>query len=279
MTAHRSPSQAPLLEVTGLVAGFGPTTVLHGVDLHVGSGELVTVLGLNGAGKSVTLKVIGGLVPAWEGRVVFDGDDVTQLGVEERVARGMAFVPQGRQLFPELSVAENLRLGAYLPRRRDRVASDRQLREVLDRFPRLAERSDQPAGTMSGGEQAMLAVGRALMARPKLLLVDEPSAGLAPIVAGQVIELLDQVHRDGVAVFLVEQNVPLALRVAERAHVMQKGRVVYESDTRALDHDRVAAELGIGRLLKSSTNGSPKQAGPRRRTGPRRSRPLRARPR
>ena len=272
-------TRTALLEVTGLVAGFGPTTVLHGVDLHVDEGELVTVLGLNGAGKSVTLKVIGGLVPAWQGRVVFAGDDVTHLSVEERVARGMAFVPQGRQLFPELTVAENLRLGAYLPRRRDRAASDRQLREVLDRFPRLAERRDQPAGTMSGGEQAMLAVGRALMARPKLLLVDEPSAGLAPIVASQVIELLDQVHRDGVAVFLVEQNVPLALRVAQRAHVMQKGRIVYESDTRALDHDRVAAELGIGRLLQSSTNGARRAKGVRRRTGPRRSRPLRARPR
>jgi branched-chain amino acid transport system ATP-binding protein len=155
-----------LLEVTGLVAGFGPTTVLHGVDLHVEADELACVLGLNGAGKSVTLKVIGGLVPAWKGRVVFDGEDVTSLSVEQRVARGMAFVPQGRQLFPELTVAENLRLGGYLPRRRDRAASDRVLAEVLDRFPRMAQRRDQPAGTLSGGEQAMLAVGRALMARP-----------------------------------------------------------------------------------------------------------------
>jgi branched-chain amino acid transport system ATP-binding protein len=251
--------------------------VLHGVDLRVDTGELVTVLGLNGAGKSVTLKVIGGLVPAWEGKVVFDGDDVTHMSVEERVARGMAFVPQGRQLFPELTVAENLRLGAYLPRRRHRATSDKRLKGILDRFPRLGERRDQPAGTMSGGEQAMLAVGRALMAEPKLLLVDEPSAGLAPIVAGHVVELLDEVHRDGVAVFLVEQNVPLALRVAERAHVMQKGRVVYESDTRALDHDRVAAELGIGRLLKASANGARGTNGTRRRSGPRRTRPLRAR--
>jgi branched-chain amino acid transport system ATP-binding protein len=266
-----------LLEAKGLVAGFGPTTVLHGVDLHVDTGEMVTVLGLNGAGKSVTLKVIGGLVPAWEGKVVFDGEDVTRLSVEEHVARGMAFVPQGRQLFPELTVAENLRLGAYLPRRRDRAASDRQLAEVLDRFPRLAERRDQAAGTLSGGEQAMLAVGRALMARPKLLLVDEPSAGLAPIVAAQVVELLDQTHRDGVAVFLVEQNVPLALRYAHRAHVMQKGTVVYEDTVAHLDHDRVAAELGIGRLLKSSTNGARAKPKGRTRSGPRRTRPLRAR--
>ena len=266
-----------LLEVEGLESGFGPTKVLHGVDLHVGSDELVCVLGLNGAGKSVTLKVIGGLVPAWSGKVTFNGEDVTSLTVEERVARGMAFVPQGRQLFPELTVAENLRLGAYLPRKRDRAASDKVLAEILERFPRLAERRDQHAGTLSGGEQAMLAVGRALMARPKLLLVDEPSAGLAPIIAAQVVDMLAELPRDGVAVFLVEQNVPLALRVSQRAHVMQKGRVVYHDAVTNLDHDRVAAELGIGQLLRPSTNGARKRKpGERRRTGPRRTRPLKA---
>ena len=272
---------SPLLEVTGLVSGFGPTKVLHGVDLSVGSDEMVCVLGLNGAGKSVTLKVIGGLVPAWEGKVVFDGTDVTTLSVEERVARGMAFVPQGRQLFPELTVAENLRLGAYLPRKRDRAGSDKVLADILERFPRLAERRDQHAGTLSGGEQAMLAVGRALMARPKLLLVDEPSAGLAPIIAAQVVDMLAELPNDGVAVFLVEQNVPLALRVSQRAHVMQKGRVVYEDTVKALDHDRVAAELGIGQLLRPGVggNGHGRRKGERRRSGPRRTRPLRAKTR
>jgi branched-chain amino acid transport system ATP-binding protein len=266
---------APLLQVEGLVAGFGPTTVLHGVDLHVDQDELVCVLGLNGAGKSVTLKVIGGLVPAWKGKVVFDGKDITKLSVEQRVALGMAFVPQGRQLFPELTVSENLRLGGYLPRRRDRAASDAVAAELFERFPRLAERRDQPAGTLSGGEQAMLAVGRALMARPKLLLVDEPSAGLAPIIAAQVVDMLADVARSGVAVFLVEQNVPLALRVAKRAHVMQRGTVVYESEVRTLDQDRLAAELGIGKLLRPSTNGHRPKS--RTRTGPRRTRPLKAR--
>jgi branched-chain amino acid transport system ATP-binding protein len=273
----------PLLEVTGLVAGFGPTTVLHGVDLHVDTDEVVCVLGLNGAGKSVTLKVIGGLVPTWKGKVVFAGEDITSLPVEQRVARGMAFVPQGRQLFPELTVAENLRLGGYLPRRKNRAASNEILDELLQRFPRLQERRDQLAGTLSGGEQAMLAVGRALMARPTLLLVDEPSAGLAPIIAAQVVDMLGQVARDGVAVFLVEQNVPLALRVSHRAHVMQRGTVVYQSDVRSLDHDRLAAELGIGQLLRPSTNGHRGRGEPvrngkgRSRSGPRRTRPLRAR--
>jgi branched-chain amino acid transport system ATP-binding protein len=266
-----------LLEVTGLVAGFGPTTVLHGVDLHVEADELACVLGLNGAGKSVTMKVIGGLVPAWEGKVVFDGEDVTSRSVEQRVARGMAFVPQGRQLFPELTVNENLRLGGYLPRRRDRAASDKVLAEVLERFPRMAQRRDQAAGTLSGGEQAMLAVGRALMARPKLLLVDEPSAGLAPIVAMDVVDMLADVARSGVAVFLVEQNVPLALRVSQRAHVMQRGAVVYESAVRDIDHERLAAELGIGKLLRPSTNGHRPKGRGRTRSGPRRTRPLKAR--
>jgi branched-chain amino acid transport system ATP-binding protein len=266
---------APLLEVDGLVAGFGPTTVLHGVSLHVDPAELVCVLGLNGAGKSVTLKVIGGLVPAWQGRVVFNGEDVTSLSVEQRVARGMAFVPQGRQLFPELTIAENLRLGGYLPRKRDRAASDKIAAELFEQFPRLAERKEQLAGTLSGGEQAMLAVGRALMARPKLLLVDEPSAGLAPIIAAQVVDMLEDVARSGVAVFLVEQNVPLALRVAQRAHVMQRGTVVYESDVAGIDQDRLAAELGIGKLLRPSTNGHRPKA--RTRSGPRRTRPLKAR--
>lgn len=251
-----------LLEVTAVKAGFGPTTVLHGVDLAVEPHELTAILGLNGAGKSVTLKVVGGQVPAWEGSVVFDGEDITGLGVEQRVARGMGFVPQGRQLFPELTVEENLRLGGYLPRRRDRAASERKAGQLLERFPRLAERRTQPAGTMSGGEQAMLAVARALMSDPKLLLVDEPSAGLAPVIATQVFDLLREVHREGVAVLLVEQNVPLALSVADRINVMQRGRVSYETAAAALDHDRLAAELGIGRLLARAVKGRAQEAEP-----------------
>lgn len=242
-----------LLEMSAIKAGFGPTTVLHGVDLKVEADQLCAVLGLNGTGKSVTMKVAGGLVPARAGSVFFDGEDITQLSVEDRVARGMAFVPQGRQLFADLSVEENLRLGGYLPRRRDRGPSDAKMADLFERFPRLAERRDQAAGTMSGGEQAMLAVARALMGDPKLLLVDEPSAGLSPLIASQVFDLLAEVHRSGVAVLLVEQNVPLALRVAGQVNVMQRGAVVISSPVDMLDHDQLAAELGIGRLLSSPT--------------------------
>jgi branched-chain amino acid transport system ATP-binding protein len=251
-----------LLSVTGLRAGFGANTVLHGVDFEVQPGEIVCLLGLNGAGKSVTVKVVGGLVPAWSGSVVLAGEDVTGRSVERRVAQGIGHVPQGRQLFPELTVEENLRLGGYLIRRKERARYDATLDRLYTQFPKLAERRDQLAGTMSGGEQAMLAVARALVSEPKLLLVDEPSAGLAPSIADVLFELLGEVNEQGVTILLVEQNVRLALRVAQRALIMQRGRVVHESPVDVLDSDVLAAHLGIGRLLA-----------PRRR---RRSTPLRA---
>ena len=266
-----------LLQVSGLRSGFGPTTVLHGVDLHVDAGEVVSLLGLNGAGKSVTMKVIGGLVPAWGGSVLLDGEDLTGLSPEARVERGMAHVPQGRQLFRELTVQENLRLGAYLVRRRNAAAYATLLDRVYDRFPRLAERRDQRAGTLSGGEQAMLAVGRALMSEPKLLLVDEPTAGLAPTVVDVLAKLLAEVNAGGVTMLLIEQHVPFALRVGHRALVMQRGRVVHESPTDSVDTESLARHLGIGRLLKgveratvvatpvAATNGStPKAPAPKR---------------
>lgn len=251
-----------LLSVTGLRAGFGANTVLHGVDFEVQQGEIVCLLGLNGAGKSVTVKVVGGLVPAWAGSVVLGGTDVTSESVERRVAHGIGHVPQGRQLFPELTVEENLRLGGYLIRRKDRDRYSATLDRLFTQFPKLAERRDQLAGTMSGGEQAMLAVARALVSEPKLLLVDEPSAGLAPSIADVLFELLGEVNAQGVTILLVEQNVRLALRIAQRALIMQRGRVVHDGPVSELDSDVLATHLGIGRLL-----------GPRRR---RRSAPLRA---
>lgn len=238
-----------VLSVNGVRAGFGANTVLHGVDFEVQRGEIVTLLGLNGAGKSVTVKVVGGLVPAWAGRVVLDGQDVTGESVEKRVAAGIGHVPQGRQLFPELTVEENLRLGGYLVRRQDRSRYDTTLDRLYSQFRRLAERRNQLAGTMSGGEQAMLAVARALVSEPKLLLVDEPSAGLAPSIADALFELLAEVNAQGVTIVLVEQNVRLALRIAQRALIMQRGRVVHESSVDALDNEVLAAHLGIGRLL------------------------------
>ncbi|HEV3233124.1 MAG TPA: ABC transporter ATP-binding protein [Candidatus Dormibacteraeota bacterium] len=239
----------PLLRVDNVVAGFGSTTVLHGVSLTVREGEIAGVFGLNGAGKSVTMKVVAGMVPPRSGTLHFAGDEVTKLSPEQRVERGMANVPQGRQVFPDLSVEENLRLGAYTLRRRDRKRYKPLLDDVYARFPKLAERRKQMSGTMSGGEQASLAVGRALMSEPRLLLVDEPSAGLAPIIVAELFEILRGVNQTGLTILLVEQNVTFGLKLVDRAHIMQRGRIVYEGEVADLDRERVAGYLGIGRLL------------------------------
>lgn len=253
----------PVLALDGIRAGFGTHAVLHGVDLEVPEGEIVALLGLNGAGKSVTMKVAGGIVPAWDGRVTLDGHDITTLSVEERVARGVGHVPQGRQLFPELTVEENLRLGGYLLRRRRAGEYGERLADLYGRFPRLDERREQLAGSLSGGEQAMLAVARALVNDPRLLMIDEPSAGLAPVIAQDAFELLRSVKDEsGVSMLLIEQNVALALQVADRVAVMRSGQVVYAATARRVDRRRLNHELGIGRLLAGGdTNGSRKRSG------------------
>jgi branched-chain amino acid transport system ATP-binding protein len=238
-----------LLAVEGLRAGFGSNAVLHGVNFGVREGEIAAILGLNGAGKSVTMKVVGGIIPAWQGHITFAGDDISKLGAEQRVERGMAHVPQGRQVFPELTVEQNLRLGAYTLRRRDKSRYGAVLESVLERFPILGDRRTQPAGTLSGGEQAMLAVGRALMCEPRIVLVDEASAGLAPIMVHQLFDMLRQVNRSGVTILMVEQNVTFSLEIADRAHIMQRGQIVYEGDVPSLDTEKVATYLGVGRLL------------------------------
>ncbi|HVE75959.1 MAG TPA: ABC transporter ATP-binding protein [Actinomycetota bacterium] len=237
-----------LLEVRGLEAGFGSNVVLHGVSLHVEEGGISAILGLNGAGKSVTMKTIAGIVPARAGTVHFARRDVTNAEAEDRVAYGMAHVPQGRQVFPELSVEQNLRLGAYALRRRDRSKYQSVLDSIYERFPVLKTRRTQQAGSMSGGEQASLAVARALMAEPKMVLVDEASAGLSPVMVGQVFEVLKQVNEQGVTILMVEQNVNAALKIADRAHIMQGGVVVYEADVKDLDEAVVAEYLGVGSL-------------------------------
>ena len=241
----------PLLEVNDLKAGFGVNTVLHGVSLAVSAGEMAGVFGLNGAGKSVTMKVIAGMVPARAGSVFLQGEDITRLSPEARVAAGIANVPQGRQVFADMSVEQNLRLGAYVLRRRDKKRYRARLDEMFERFPILAERRRQLAGTMSGGEQASLAVARALMSEPKLVLVDEPSAGLAPLIVEKLFETLKEVNRSGVTMLLVEQNVTFGLKLVDTAHVMQSGRIVYQGNVASLDRERVADYLGIGRLLGS----------------------------
>jgi len=243
-----------VLVLDGVRAGFGSNTVLHGVDLTVQQGEIAGVFGLNGAGKSVTMKVIAGLVPARRGQITLDGRDITTVDAEDRVSLGMAHVPQGRQVFPGLTVEQNLRLGGALLRKRNRSRYEELLATVLERFPILAERRKQLAGTMSGGQQAALAVGRALVSDPKLLLVDEPSAGLAPSVIKDVGAILRDVNASGVTVLMVEQNVTFGLGLVDRAFIMQRGKVVYGGDVASLDQGRVATLLGVGRLLGASVS-------------------------
>lgn len=245
-----------LLQARGLVAGFGSHTVLHGIDLTVDDGELAGIFGLNGAGKSVTLKVLGGLVPAWEGTITLAGEEITKTSAEERVELGVAHVPQGRNVFANLTVEENLRLGAYVLRRREGSRFAAALDAMYDRFPVLAERRTQPAGTLSGGQQASLAVARALINEPRLIFVDEASAGLAPIVAAELLQTLRDVAATGVTMLMVEQNVAFGLQIVDRAHVMQSGRVVYAGPVRSLDRQRLAGYLGIGRMLGASTTGA-----------------------
>ncbi len=216
-----------LLDATGLESGYGKKTVLHGVGLRVHEGEVVVVLGHNGAGKSTTLKTILGLLPARTGQVRFAGQPWANGNPVENVRRGMALVPQGRGVFPDLSVIENLMLGAYT--QRDAAATATRLREVMELFPILDERRAQRAGNLSGGQQQMVAVGMALMPRPRLMMMDEPSIGLAPVLVQKVLETARQINRRfGTAIILVEQNIRTALGVADRAYVMKSGRVVLE---------------------------------------------------
>jgi branched-chain amino acid transport system ATP-binding protein len=240
---------AALLSVSGLRAGFGAQTILHGVDLDVPEGKVVGIFGLNGAGKSVLLKVLAGVVPTWSGSVHLDGADITGLSPEKRVQRGMAHVPQGRQVFGSLSVEQNLRVGAYALRRRDKSRYGERLAQVYETFPRLAERRRQPAVTLSGGEQAMVAVGRALISDPKIVLIDEPSAGLAPSVVEDLLAVLLSVRSLGLTMLLVEQNIRFGLRLSDSACLLQRGRVVYSGDTASLDQEKLGTYLGVGRLL------------------------------
>lgn len=263
-----------LLDVRDVTAGFGATTILHGLSFSVARGEIAGIFGLNGAGKSVSMKVLAGVVPARSGAITFDGTDITKMPPERRVALGMGHVPQGRQVFPDLTVEENLRLGAYTLRRRDRSRYGPSLDAVYDRFPLLAERRSQPAGTMSGGQQASLAVARALINEPKLILVDEPSAGLSPVAVQGLFETLRVVAATGVTMVLVEQNVTFGLQLADRAHILQVGRIVYSGDVGALDQAALAGYLGIGRMLTRSTASALATRQPV--TRPRRERPLRA---
>ena len=213
-----------LLEIEGLVARYGAVEALHGISLEVAEGEIVSLLGANGAGKSTTLKVISRVIAPAAGVVRFDGRSLEGLEPEDVVALGIAHVPEGRRIFPGLTVLDNLRLGAT-PRRAQRAEIDRDVEEVLTIFPKLRGLSGKLGWTLSGGEQQMLSIARGLMAKPRLLLLDEPSLGLAPLVVKDVMETIARIARDGTTVLLVEQNAHLALQIASRAYVLETGRV------------------------------------------------------
>ena len=216
-----------MLEIDALEVAYGSIQALHGINLRVAKGSIVTLVGSNGAGKSTTLRAISGLVRATKGAVRFEGKDITNLKPHEIVALGLAHVPEGRMIFANLTVLENLRMGAYL--RRDKRAIEQDLEFVLETFPRLRERLTQQAGTMSGGEQQMLAIGRALMSRPTCLMLDEPSLGIAPLLVKTIFEKIVQVNRDlGLTVLLVEQNANLALEVSHYGYVLETGRILLE---------------------------------------------------
>jgi branched-chain amino acid transport system ATP-binding protein len=224
----------PLLQVRGLTAGFGAGPVLFGIDIEIAQGELVALVGANGAGKSTTLGTLSGLVPATSGSVSFSGSDVTNARPEAIVKAGIAHVPQGRRLFGTVSVEKNLRLGAYVRRDRD---IDADLTRVLDYFPALKDKLAREAGTLSGGEQQMVALGRGLMAKPKLLMVDELSLGLAPKIVDRLIDVMKEIHAAGTALMLVEQDVLVALDVADRAYVLENGRIVMSGNAAELKDD------------------------------------------
>jgi branched-chain amino acid transport system ATP-binding protein len=211
-----------LLEVQGVRAGYGAVEVLRGIDLHVGEGEAVALLGSNGAGKSTLNNVMCGIFPAWSGRVMFDGADLTRAHYRDVVKAGLIQVPEGRRIFPNLTVLENLELGAFTRARAQRAQN---LERSFALFPRLRERARQIAGTLSGGEQQMLAIGRGLMAQPRLLILDEPSLGLSPLLVEELFALVRRLREAGLAVLLVEQNVGQSLEVVDRAYVLENGTI------------------------------------------------------
>jgi branched-chain amino acid transport system ATP-binding protein len=221
----------PLLDIRQLHAGYGRVEVLRGVDLHVGEGEIVVLLGSNGAGKSTLNNTICGLSQAWSGEVQFDGQNLYRKHYRQVVQSGLIQVPEGRRIFPNLSVRENLELGSFT---RGRPSRARNLERVMEIFPRLRERIDQHAGTMSGGEQQMVAIARGLMAEPKLLILDEPSLGLSPLLVEEMFTLIARLHSEGLSILLVEQNVGQSLEVAQRAYVLENGTVRFSGSSAEL---------------------------------------------
>jgi branched-chain amino acid transport system ATP-binding protein len=236
--------KAPLLDIRDIHAYYGAIHALKGVSLSVGDGEIVTLLGANGAGKSTTLKTISGLLRPREGTIQFDGDDLTRRSATHIVKAGVAQSPEGRRLFGRMTVLENLEMGAF--QRSDKAAIAEDLARVFDLFPRLAERRSQKAGTLSGGEQQMCAMGRALLARPRLLLLDEPSMGLAPVLVERIFEVIVEINKQGTTVLLVEQNALMALEIAHRGYVLGTGKVALSDTAEALRGNEAVRRTYLG---------------------------------
>jgi len=234
-----------LLKVTDLVVSYGGIEALKGISFEVGQGQIVTLIGANGAGKSTTLRTIAGLVPHKEGRIYYEGRDITDLNTQKIVESGIALVPEGRRVFANLTVLENLRIGAYL--RKDKGLIEEDIQYVYDLFPRLRERSWQLAGTLSGGEQQMLAVGRAVMTRPKVIMMDEPSLGLAPLVVRDIFSIIQTLKDTGMTVLLIEQNANAALHACDFAYVLETGKITLSGTGEELLASEAIQEAYLGK--------------------------------
>lgn len=234
-----------MLKVNGLNVSYGAIHAIHDVSLHVEEGEIVTLIGANGAGKTTILHTITGLKTASEGEVLLGEINLLKTEASKIITLGMAHVPEGRHVFPEMTVEENLEMGAYIYNNKEQIKMG--IKDVYQRFPRLKERSKQLAGTLSGGEQQMLAVGRALMSKPKILLMDEPSMGLSPILVKEIFSIIEEVHKQGITILLVEQNAKMALSIADRAYVLETGHIKMEGDAKELlnNDDVRKAYLGV----------------------------------
>ena len=224
--------KAPMLKIDNLHVYYGAIHAIKGISLEVNQGEIVTLIGANGAGKSTTLRTISGLLKPKEGTIAFEGNSIGGLPAHEIVKRGISQVPEGRRIFADMTVMENLDLGAFTRSDKDGIKAD--LKMIFERFPRLEERKEQQAGTLSGGEQQMLAMGRALMSRPRLLLLDEPSMGLAPLLIREIFSIIVDINKTGTTVLLVEQNANMALSIAHRAYVLETGRITLSGDAKDL---------------------------------------------
>lgn len=233
-----------LLEINNLEVHYGVIHALKGISFEVNEGEIIALIGANGAGKTTTLHTISGILQASSGNIIYDGKDITKVQAHKIVNLGISQVPEGRRVFTQLSVLENLKLGAFIRKDKDGIEED--LRNIYERFPRLEERKNQLAGTLSGGEQQMLAMGRALMSRPRIILMDEPSMGLSPIYVSEIFDIIKSINKDGTTVLLVEQNAKKALSIADRAYVLETGKIALSGDAKNLMNNDTVKKAYLG---------------------------------